>query len=31
VALAEHIGDFLDGEGFKTKVTHRDLQRDHTD
>lgn len=31
VALAEHIGDFLDEEGFKTKVIHRDLQRNHTD
>ena len=31
VALAEHIGDFLDGEGFKTKIIHRDLQRNQTD
>lgn len=31
VALAEHIGDFLDEEGFKTKIIHRDLQRNQTD
>ncbi|HEV2245736.1 MAG TPA: RNase adapter RapZ [Terriglobia bacterium] len=31
VAVAEHIGDFLDEEGFKTKIIHRDLQRNHTD
>ena len=31
VALAEHLGDFLDEEGFKTKVIHRDLQRNHAD
>ena len=31
VALAEHIGDFLDGEGFKTKIIHRNLQRNQTD
>ena len=31
VALAEHIGDFLDEEGFKTKIIHRDLQRNHAE
>lgn len=31
VAVAEHIGDFLDEEGFKTKIIHRDLQRNQTD
>ncbi|HEX5412797.1 MAG TPA: RNase adapter RapZ [Terriglobia bacterium] len=31
VALAEHIGDFLDEEGFKTKTVHRDLERNHTE
>lgn len=31
VALAEHLGDFLDEEGFKTKVVHRDLERDHAE
>ena len=31
VALAEHIGNFLDEEGFKTKIIHRDLQRNHAE
>lgn len=31
VALAEHIGGFLEEEGFKTKVIHRDLERNHTE
>jgi UPF0042 nucleotide-binding protein len=31
VALAEYFGDFLDEEGFKTKITHRDLRRNHAD
>jgi RNase adapter protein RapZ len=31
VAIAEHMGDFLDEEGFKTKIIHRDLQRNHAD
>ncbi|HET9179701.1 MAG TPA: RNase adapter RapZ [Terriglobia bacterium] len=31
VALAEHIGEFLEEEGFKTKVVHRDLERNHAE
>jgi RNase adapter protein RapZ len=30
VALAEHIGSLLDEEGYKTKIIHRDLRRNHT-
>jgi UPF0042 nucleotide-binding protein len=30
VALAEHIGSLLDEEGYKTKITHRDLRKNHT-
>ncbi len=29
VALAEHIGELLEEEGYKTKVVHRDLERNH--
>lgn len=29
VALAEHIGSVLADEGYKTKVAHRDLRRNH--
>ena len=29
VALAEHIGELLEEEGYKTKVAHRDLERNH--
>jgi UPF0042 nucleotide-binding protein len=29
VALAQHIGGLLEEEGFKTKVVHRDLRREH--
>lgn len=29
VALAEHIGSLLEEEGYKIKVAHRDLQRNH--
>ena len=31
VALAEYFSDFLDEEGFKTKIIHRDLRRNHAD
>lgn len=31
VALAEHFGDFLEEEGFKTKVVHRDLERNNAE
>jgi RNase adapter protein RapZ len=29
VALAEHIGSLLDEEGYKTKIVHRDLRKNH--
>lgn len=29
VALAEHIGSIMEEEGYKTKVSHRDLRRNH--
>jgi RNase adapter protein RapZ len=29
VALAEHIGELLEEEGYKIKVAHRDLRRNH--
>jgi RNase adapter protein RapZ len=29
VALAEHVGALLEEEGYKTKVVHRDLRRNH--